>query len=257
LKQIILITDGCSNVGINPVAAAAHANSEGLVVNVIGLVDDSEIGERGAEEIARIAQAGGGMSRLVSGRQLSRTIQMVTRKTVAHTIEQAVHQELKQLFGHACLEELPPGQRAEVVGFMEELGETTELRIALLIDCSASMKPKLSAVREAIRDLMLSLQARPGRSEISVLHFPGAGLPDADLELDVPWTTELAKLDHLFYKLNMKGTTPTGPAILKCVQYINEGAADSPAGAALFREGGRPGGTGNRSRSGWLGDYVV
>jgi Ca-activated chloride channel family protein len=38
--------------------------------------------------------------------------------------------------------------------------------------------------------------------------------------MDTDWTNELAKINRLFYKLNMKGTTPTGPAILTCVRHI-------------------------------------
>ena len=47
MKQIILVTDGCSNVGVSPVSAAAQAYEEGVVVNVIGIVDRSEYGEYG------------------------------------------------------------------------------------------------------------------------------------------------------------------------------------------------------------------
>ncbi len=47
------------------VVAAAHAQAEGIVVNVVGVIDQGELGERGAEEIREIADAGGGMSRIV------------------------------------------------------------------------------------------------------------------------------------------------------------------------------------------------
>src|SRR5690554_5829475 len=97
IKQIILITDGCSNVGTSPVVAAAHAHAEGIVVNVIGILDRGDLGLRGASEVAEIARAGGGMSRLVHARQLSQTVQMVTRQTVACTIRQTVQEELKRI----------------------------------------------------------------------------------------------------------------------------------------------------------------
>lgn len=58
MKQIMLITDGCSNVGESPVLAAAHALQEGITVNVVGVVDYGTIGEIGAREIADIAKAG-------------------------------------------------------------------------------------------------------------------------------------------------------------------------------------------------------
>ncbi|MCC2684427.1 MAG: hypothetical protein K0R75_1326 [Paenibacillaceae bacterium] len=219
MQQIILITDGCSNVGLSPVVAAAQAQAEEIVVNVIGVIDDSPMGGSGHAEISQIAEAGGGMSRFVSSRQLAQTMQMMTRKTVVNTIQQIVGKELRTILGHDKIEELPPTERAQVVKVIDELGETSSLRVALLIDCSASMKDKLPAVREAIRDLLLSLQARNGKSEICVFHFPG-GTYGEEAQLDADWTTELAKVENLFYKLIMKGTTPTGPAILTCIRHM-------------------------------------
>lgn len=221
MNQILLITDGCSNVGESPVTAAAQAFAEGITVNVAGVVDDGTIGELGAREISEIARAGGGMSRIVTSRQLSQTVQMMTRQTVAGTIRQAVNTELKQLFGLDSVGALPPAKRAEVVKVMDELEETSELRVALLIDTSASMKPKLHAVEDAIRDLALSLQARTGRSAVAVFHYPGeyGHLPCA---LDCDWTSDAGRLPLLFSRIRMKGTTPTGPALMQVVDFYRE-----------------------------------
>ncbi|GGG24817.1 hypothetical protein [Paenibacillus abyssi] len=221
MKQIILITDGCSNVGVSPVVAAAHAQAEGITVNVVGVLDDGDIGEFGAAEINEIAAAGGGLSRLVHMRELARTVQMMTRKTVMHTIQNAVHKELQQVLGTSSIESLPPGKRGDVVRMMDELGETAPLRVALLIDASASMKPKLQAVEEAIRDLMISLQARQGKSEISVFHFPGPRYGD-DCCMDLGWTSTLSGIPALFAKLQMQGTTPTGPALLEVIDFYRK-----------------------------------
>lgn len=225
MKQIILITDGCSNVGVSPVIAAAHAKAEGIVVNVIGLIDSSEIGEHGVEEINETARAGGGLSRIVNASQLSQTVQMMTRKTVVQTIQQVVGKELQHILGDSKIESLPPDKRSQVVQVMDELSETSSLQVALLIDTSASMKPKLQAVKEAIYDLQLSIQARTGDSEMAVFHFPASISGEDEVEMDLSWTRDLANLNRLFYKLNMKGTTPTGPALLKVIQFMT-GAAD-------------------------------
>jgi len=222
MKQILLITDGCSNVGVSPVIAAAQAQAEGVTVNVIGVVDQGELGMLGSEEIREIAAAGGGMSRIVNSGQLSQTVQMMTRKTVTTTIQHAVGKELQSILGHSQLEQLPPTQRAEVVQVIDKMSETSSLRVALLIDASASMKPKMAAVREAIHDLLLSLRARTGQSELAVFHFPSTKDRDASLEMDLNWTNELANLDRMFYKINMKGTTPTGPALLATLQFVAE-----------------------------------
>lgn len=219
MNQILLITDGGSNVGASPVVAAAQAYEEGIIVNVAGVIDEGSIGEYGASEIAEIARAGGGMSRIVSSKQLSQTVQMMTRQTVVGTIRQAVNQELREVFGVSSVESLPPPKRAEVVQVMEEMGETAPLRVALLIDASASMKPKLLAVEEAIRDLSLSLQARSGDSLAAVFHFPG----DQEMcVLDSPWTASTDRIGSLFGRLRMKGTTPTGPALVRVIEYFRE-----------------------------------
>ena len=70
MRQIILVTDGCSNEGMSPVVAAAHALAEGIVVNVIGVMDNGELGQKGMVEISDIAKAGGGISRIVRSQLL-------------------------------------------------------------------------------------------------------------------------------------------------------------------------------------------
>lgn len=259
MKQIILITDGCSNVGISPVLAAAQAKAEGIIVHVIGVLHDGEAEDSEAvAEIGEIASAGGGMSRMVQAAQLSSTVQMMTRKTVVQTIQQVVSHELRSILGDSRLEALPPEHRSEVVRVIDDLTETARLKVALLVDTSASMKPKLPAVKEAIYDLQLSLQSRMGESWISVFHFPGNVSGDQEIAMDLDWTNDLANLNRLFYKLNMKGTTPTGPALLKVVQFM-DGNADDIKGNAVYATDGMS----NRSsivKSGGEGifsDYVV
>ena len=39
-KQILLITDGCSNHGEDPIAMAALAKEQGITVNVIGVMEN-------------------------------------------------------------------------------------------------------------------------------------------------------------------------------------------------------------------------
>src|SRR4029453_8369956 len=185
-------------------------------------LDHGDVGELGATEIDEIARAGGGLSRMVNMRQLSQTVQMMTRKTVVQTIQLAVQKELKQVLGNGSIEALPPEKRSDVVRVIDELGETSSLQVALLIDASASMKPKLAAVEEAIRDLMLSLQARQGKSEISVFHFPGSRHGD-DCVMDLGWTSHLNGVQGIFPRLQMGGTTPTGPAIMQVIDFYRQG----------------------------------
>jgi Ca-activated chloride channel family protein len=219
MKQILLLTDGCSNCGMNPVAAAAQAYSDGITVNVIGILDDEHGESEGAREVAEIAAAGGGMSRNVHVRRLSQTMQMMTRQTVAHTIQQVVNRQLQQVFGQPQMEQLAPQKKAAVVQVMDDLQETSGLRIALLVDSSLSMKAKLKTVQEAIADLLLNLRARRGTSEICVFHFPaGSDGQGAGLLLD--WTSDLAAVQRLFADVQSRGVTPTGNALLQVLDYV-------------------------------------
>jgi Ca-activated chloride channel family protein len=222
MKQLLLITDGCSNVGMSPVVAAAHAKAEGITVNVIGVVERGESISSAEVEIEEIARAGGGMSRIVNPRQLSQTVQMMTRKTVVTTIQQAVNRELRQVFGAESVEALPPDRRGEVVRVIDELGESAPLKVALLIDASGSMRPKLPAVEEAIRDLVLSLQSRSGRSEIAVFHFPDSDDGEGCV-CDLDWTDNIAGVKRILPKLEMRGTTPTGPAMMQVIDFFRRG----------------------------------
>ena len=47
IKQILLITDGCSNQGEDPIAMAALAREQGITVNVIGVMENDVIDEKG------------------------------------------------------------------------------------------------------------------------------------------------------------------------------------------------------------------
>lgn len=248
MKQILLITDGCSNVGDSPVMAAAHARQEGITVNVVGVVDYGTIGELGSREIAEIAKAGGGISRIVGTPQLTQTIQMMTRKTVVQTIQQAVNKEVKKILGEGSLEELPPQKRAQIVTVVDELTETSPLQVALLIDASASMKPKLGAVEDAIRDLALSLESREGRSEIAVFHFPGRSDSEAAM-LDLDWTGNVSEVRTLFSKLKMRGATPTGPAIFKVLEHYRYDTLNEQSELQSLNR--------REEREGKIGGYVV
>ncbi|GAE94207.1 hypothetical protein JCM21714_3345 [Gracilibacillus boraciitolerans JCM 21714] len=56
---------------------------------------------------------------------------------------------------------------------VDELGETCDLEVLVLVDTSASMTNKLPTVQEALIDLSISMNARIGRSRFAVYQFPG------------------------------------------------------------------------------------
>jgi Ca-activated chloride channel family protein len=214
LRQILVVTDGCSNSGMSPVAAAALAREQGITVNVIGVIDKSELGEKGETEIREIAEAGGGLCDIVYPQQLAQTVQMLTRKAMTRTIHQVVNKELKEILGDSGIEELEPQKRVQVAGMVDELGEKSSLNVVMLVDTSGSMKPKMSAVQQAIHDFSISLRSRSGQSKMAVCSFPGK---QKYLDVRIPWTDKVEIAHQLTSDLAMSGITPTGPAIVEAI----------------------------------------
>ncbi|MCL6517383.1 MAG: VWA domain-containing protein [Alicyclobacillus sp.] len=218
MRQLLVITDGCSNVGIDPVTAAAEARRKGVVVNVIGVVDKGDMGRHGREEAMSIADAGGGMCRVVEPAQLSATAQMMTQQTMQLTLQQVVNRELMQVMGKSA-EDLPPVERSRVMQVVDKLEEELGLRIVVAVDTSASMKDKMPTVREAIRDLAFSLQARQGASEVAVIAFPGSGDEPVRVVQSFTSRLDMAALDGMWVA---RGGTPTGPAIERAMALFEE-----------------------------------
>ncbi|ALC88449.1 hypothetical protein AM500_00525 [Bacillus sp. FJAT-18017] len=211
IRQILVITDGCSNQGEDPVAMAALAKEQGVTVNVIGVMERDTIDEQGMREIEGIALSGGGVSQVVYSTQLSQTVQMVTRQAMNQTIQGVVNRELQQILGRSkTMEDLPPEERGEVMEVVDELGETVDLEVLILVDASASMKHKLPTVKEALLDLSISLNARTGKNNFSVFVFPGKR---EDVEKVLDWTPRLESITSIFSMITPGGITPTGPAI--------------------------------------------
>ncbi len=220
IKQILLITDGCSNQGEDPAAVSALAKQQGISVNVIGVLDDDQSEQpEGLEEVEDISQAGGGVSRIVYARSLSQTVQLVTRQAMTQTLQGVVNKELQEILGaETSMEDLPPEKRGEVMEVVEDLGETSNLEILILVDTSASMNNKLETVKESLEDLSLSLNARSGKNKFSIYTFPGKKKPVTEV---MPWTPNLLNISSVFPKLTSGGITPTGPALREALHHFN------------------------------------
>jgi len=218
LKQILLITDGCSNVGVDPIAIASMAPEYGISINVIGILDDQMLGDKALEEIKQIALAGGGIHQTVHSHVLPKTVQMVTRKAMTQTIQQVVNKELKHILGNAEeVGSLPPDKRGKVVEVVEDLGEKVAVDILILVDTSASMKSKLPAVKQALRDLAISMQSRMGENRFSLWTYPGVR-ESAEKKMD--WSSQFFSLEKMFSTIQTHGTTPTGPALEEALSYF-------------------------------------
>jgi len=220
LRQVLLITDGCSNKGEDPVAVAALLREYGISVNVIGILNDQHQNKSELKEIESIAASGGGVPQLVYAKNLSQTMQMVTRKSMTQTIQGLVNKELTQILGkNKKIEELPPDTRGEVLEVVDDLSEKADLQLIILVDTSASMSKKLETVREALFDLHLSLHARMGNNEFGLFVFPGER---NDVERLLEWTPDLKSLSDSFSKLSSGGLTPTGPALQEALSAFEE-----------------------------------
>ena len=220
LRQILLITDGGSNAGEDPVEVSRWIAQKGLSVNVIGVLNDDQTEHPpGLKEIEAIAEAGAGVSRLVYARELPETVQMVTQQAITQTIQGFIQKEVQAVFGQdEAIETLSPDTRGELQVVVEELGETCEMEVLVLVDTSASMKPKLEDVKEAIDDLALSLSSRVGENALSIYHFP---TKKAVIDCLLPWTHELKRVNSVFPKLTTGGVTPTGDALRRALEEMN------------------------------------
>ncbi|KRW91794.1 hypothetical protein SD51_06435 [Alicyclobacillus tengchongensis] len=218
IRQILVITDGCSNIGPDPGDAARRAYGRGIVVNVIGIVGDGEAAQKGYEEAQSIADAGGGMCRIVQPADISATAQMMTHQTMQMTLQQVVNQELMSVMGKTT-EDLPPTERSRVMQVVEKLEEEVALQLVVALDMSASMRDKIPTVREAVRDLSLSLQVRTGSLAVAVLSFPGKGEEMTKLVQPFSDKVDVAALESA---LVARGGTPSGPAIDYAVALIIE-----------------------------------
>ncbi len=206
LKQVLLLTDGHSNYGEDPIAIAGLGQEQGVTINVIGIVDGEHANEQGLQEVEAIAMAGGGVSQIVYAQQLSKTVQMVTQKAMTQTLHGVINKELKHILGkNEEMEDLAPEKRGQVMEVVDELGETVMLEVLVLVDTSASMESKLPMVQEALTDLSISLTSRIGQNRFSLYSFPGKRKP---IDRLIDWTPKLESLTGMFHKLSSGGDDP-------------------------------------------------
>ncbi|MDV2583237.1 vWA domain-containing protein [Alkalibacillus haloalkaliphilus] len=233
VSQILLITDGCSNQGEDPVSVSQQIAQEGITVNVIGVLEDDQTEDpTGLQEVNDIAEAGGGISRIVYADDLSETVQMVTKQAMNQTIQGYVNKELQQIFGKETDEaSLPPETRGEVQEVMEELGETCDLKVLVLVDTSASMQNKMSSVKESLDDLILSLDARAGSHYFSIYQFPTRKKVVKEL---LDWTNDGNRLAKVFPKFAVGGITPTGAALKEAAKAFHVSMGDEVMRGAAY-----------------------
>ncbi|HHU69163.1 MAG TPA: VWA domain-containing protein [Thermoanaerobacterales bacterium] len=221
INQIILVTDGQSNIGGDPALAAYEAASQGIIVNAIGIIDPSSVG---MQEIKDIAKAGNGQYQLVQIEDLASSMVLVTHQSVQATLEQIVSSQLKQLIGSE-VGDISPKKRGKVFEFIERLQDEIALKCLILTDTSGSMSNKLQAARESIISLFKSLEIRSGKNLIGVMSFPNGS--SGYTKIISPFTDNCSELEDELLKLQPSGNTPTAPALRAAISYFLQTKEDN------------------------------
>ncbi|SNX54287.1 VWA domain-containing protein [Thermoanaerobacterium sp. RBIITD] len=216
LKQIVVITDGQSNVGGNPAIAALYARQKGITVSAIGIVDDENISEK---EIKAIANNGGGIYDIIYSDKLIKSLTMVTQKSIEMTLSKTINNELRSIIGKS-IEELHPALRTQIIDFIENLSDTLDLRCVILLDLSGSMCNKLKKAKGSIKDLLNTFKVRKGKSEIGLIGFPGE---NGDYTRVVcPFTSNAFDIELSLNNIKPGGNTPTAPAIERATSLFKK-----------------------------------
>lgn len=217
IKEIILVTDGESNMGGDPVAAARQARYQGITVNTVGIIDQKQQEEKPLEEIVNIANAGGGAYEYTYIEALPQTLQSLSHRTVTSTLQEVVNRQLQEIL-KADLTQLSPQARGKILNYIDTYSDEIEVYCCILLDCSGSMAPKIQAARHSILDMVESFKGRKGPVHLAVIGYPGEGAtPSVVLQSfgDPP-----QQLERSLYRLKPGGGTPTALAIDRGVELI-------------------------------------
>lgn len=218
LREIIVITDGRSNIGDSPAGAARIAHRKGIIVNTIGITD-SDGAEEPFVELDGIARAGGGICDIIPLPRLGYSVQMVTRQSIQMTIERAVSRQLQKITGYS-MEDIPPDSRARVLEYIQRLGDEVDLKCVVALDCSGSMKNKIRTAKNSIQDLLISLKARKGRSYLGMVAFPGGD--GRDSRVVSTFTDNFEELAVKLEGIKAGGPTPTYAGIMLSSRLFEE-----------------------------------
>lgn len=217
LKQIILISDGQSNVGLDPAEVAEVAFNKGIKVNTIGIID-SRKNKTPIFELEDIAERGGGICELTDLSSLSETLSRVTIKSVYETIEEVVNYELREMID-GDIKDMPPTKRHKFMNMIDKIGNEVSLKCLIVLDVSGSMKEKIKVAKKSIFELLMFLEERSGENQIGVMVFPGK---DGYYELLCDFTIDIDELRKEIEIIEIGGTTPTGPAIEGAIKLFTE-----------------------------------
>ncbi|MDI6600281.1 MAG: VWA domain-containing protein [Thermoanaerobacteraceae bacterium] len=218
MRLINVVTDGCSNIGLDPCTAAGRVHKDGIIVNAIGILDGNGYKDKAVNEIEGIARSGGGVSDIVKMNELGKTLTSATMGSVANTLTEVVDKELREVLRKG-LDGIHPELRFQVVDFIEKLTDEVNLRVVVVIDASGSMANKMNEAKRGVIELLKSLKGRKGDSNIALVCYPS--------ERNEPYllrdfTSDIDELERLIVKIAPGGGTPTAAAIEFAARLLEE-----------------------------------
>lgn len=215
-KQIILVTDGESNEGVDPVLVARGSGAKNITINTIGITERET--EESITEIKEIADASGGVWEHTSIQNLDTTMSMVSMKSVYNTLEETVNKELKSIMGSE-LEEIHPSSRKKIIDLIDRLGDTSDIKCCVVIDCSASMKRKIDIAKSSALNFLRVMSSRGGNTEIAVIGYP---YREKDYKVLCGFTNNIIELEKGLQQIKLGGRTPTGMALKGAINVLEE-----------------------------------
>lgn len=219
IRQIILVTDGESNVGGNPIEAARRANERNITLNTIGILSQSHHQEKHFSEIIDIAKAGGGKYELSYIDDLAKTIQSLSYKTISTTLQEVVGKQLQAMLGKD-IEGLPPEARSSILDYIDAYSDDISVCCCILLDCSGSMTSKIQSARHSIIDFLHSIKGRKGSFKVGLIGF-SSEVENSSIVLH-SFDDNPQQLERNLYKLQPKGATPTAIAIKHAIDMLEE-----------------------------------
>lgn len=219
IDQIILVTDGQSNIGGDPVEAAERAYKKGIIVNTIGVTDRKSSGDNALNEIVYIAKYGGGNYEYSYIDDLFQTMQSLTYKTVNQTLQEVVGKQLKEMIGED-INSIEPESRSKILNYIDSFSDDVGIKCCILLDSSGSMASKIHMARHNILDLIHSFKGRKGKVEIGIIAFPGENMHTCNVLHD--FNDNPDNLERSLYSIEPKGGTPTAIAIEEGIRLIEK-----------------------------------
>lgn len=213
-KQVILVTDGESNEGDSPLFVSKECGDKNITINTIGITDSTN--EDSMTEIKDIANLSGGVWEHTDLNSLDTAMSMVSMKSVYNTLEETVSKELKNLVGSE-IDEIHPSSRKDIVDLIDKLGDSSDIKCCVVIDCSGSMKRKIEIAKSSALNLFRVLSSRKGSTEIAVIGYP---YKTEDYNILCDFTSNIIDLEKGLQKIKTGGRTPTGSALRSAMNLL-------------------------------------